>query len=73
MKDAVHSSVKAVEGLAKARKATIDHPLSTLVGCSLQTIQLDDPDGIANYLAQVAAGSNEIQAGSETYSLSWSA
>jgi len=53
----VVSDVKAVEELAKARKVTIDQPLSTLGGYSLQTIWLDDPDGITNYFAQVAARS----------------
>jgi catechol 2,3-dioxygenase-like lactoylglutathione lyase family enzyme len=53
----VVSDVKAVEELAKARKVTIDQPLSTLQGYSLQTVWLDDPDGITNYFAQVAVRS----------------
>jgi catechol 2,3-dioxygenase-like lactoylglutathione lyase family enzyme len=49
----VVSDVKAVEELAKARKVTIDQPLNTMAGYSLQTVWLDDPDGITNYFAQV--------------------
>jgi len=51
----VVSDVKAVEALARERNVTIDQPLSTLGGYGLQTVWLDDPDGITNYFAQVAA------------------
>jgi catechol 2,3-dioxygenase-like lactoylglutathione lyase family enzyme len=51
----VVSDVKAVEDLAKARGITIDQPLNTMAGYSLQTVWLDDPDGITNYFAQVGA------------------
>jgi catechol 2,3-dioxygenase-like lactoylglutathione lyase family enzyme len=48
----VVSDVKAVDALAKARKVTIDQPLNTMQGYALQTIWIDDPDGITNYFAQ---------------------
>jgi len=53
----VVSDVKAVQELAKARNVTIDQPLNTLTGYSLQTVWLDDPDGITNYFAQVGVRS----------------
>jgi catechol 2,3-dioxygenase-like lactoylglutathione lyase family enzyme/predicted enzyme related to lactoylglutathione lyase len=53
----VVSDIKAVERLAKAHNVTIDQPLNTMGGYSLQTIWTDDPDGITNYFAQVGAGS----------------
>ena len=53
----VVSDIKAVEGLAKAHKVTIDQPLNTMGGYSLQTIWIDDPDGITNYFAQVGPSS----------------
>lgn len=49
----VVSDAKAVETIAKERHIVIDQPLSTLAGFALQTIWLDDPDGITNYFAQV--------------------
>jgi len=48
----VVSDVKAVDELAKAREVTIDQPLNTMQGYALQTIWIDDPDGITNYFAQ---------------------
>jgi catechol 2,3-dioxygenase-like lactoylglutathione lyase family enzyme len=48
----VVSDVKAVDALAKAREVTIDQPLNTMQGYALQTIWIDDPDGITNYFAQ---------------------
>lgn len=48
----VVSDVKAVDALAKARKVTIDQPLNIMQGYALQTIWIDDPDGITNYFAQ---------------------
>lgn len=48
----VVSDVKAVDALARERKATIDQPLNTMGGYGLQTIWIDDPDGITNYFAQ---------------------
>jgi len=48
----VVSDVKAVDALAKARRVTIDQPLNTMQGYALQTIWIDDPDGITNYFAQ---------------------
>jgi catechol 2,3-dioxygenase-like lactoylglutathione lyase family enzyme len=53
----VVSDVKAVQDLAKARNVTIDQPLNTMAGYSLQTVWLDDPDGITNYFAQVGVRS----------------
>jgi len=44
--------VKAVDALAKARKVTIDQLLNTMQGCALQTIWIDDPEGIINHFAQ---------------------
>lgn len=49
----VVSNAKAVEKLAKARHIAIEQPLRKLAGFSLETIWLDDPDGITNYFAQV--------------------
>jgi hypothetical protein len=51
----VISDVEAVERMAKARKVTIEQPLSPVAGYQLRTIWLDDPDGITNYFAQVGA------------------
>jgi catechol 2,3-dioxygenase-like lactoylglutathione lyase family enzyme len=53
----VVSDIRAVEALAKARKITIDQPLSILPGFGLKTIWLDDPDGITNYFAEVGVSS----------------
>ena len=50
----VVSDAKAIQDLAKARQVTIAQPLSTLQSFSLQTVWLDDPDGITNYFAQTA-------------------
>jgi catechol 2,3-dioxygenase-like lactoylglutathione lyase family enzyme len=52
----VVTDVKAVDALAKAHKVTIDQPLSTMQGYALQTIWIDDPDGITNYFAQTGVG-----------------
>lgn len=56
----VVSDVKAVDALAKARKVTIDQPLSTMRGYALQTIWIDDPDGITNYFAQTGASGPKV-------------
>jgi catechol 2,3-dioxygenase-like lactoylglutathione lyase family enzyme len=53
----VVSDVKAVDALAKARKVTIDQPLNIMQGYALQTIWIDDPDGITNYFAQTGVRS----------------
>lgn len=52
----VVSDIKAVDELTKAHQVTVDQPLNTMGGYSLQTIWTDDPDGITNYFAQVGAG-----------------
>jgi len=54
----VVSDAKAVENLAKARKVTIDQPINTMAGYALQTVWLDDPDGITNYFAQTGVRGN---------------
>jgi catechol 2,3-dioxygenase-like lactoylglutathione lyase family enzyme len=56
----VVSDVKAVDALAKARKVTIAQPLSTMQGYGLQTIWIDDPDGITNYFAQTGVRGSKV-------------
>ncbi|HEX7081978.1 MAG TPA: VOC family protein [Gammaproteobacteria bacterium] len=50
----VVTNVETVDRLAKERGVAIDQPLSELRGFSLQTIWLDDPDGITNYFAETS-------------------
>jgi catechol 2,3-dioxygenase-like lactoylglutathione lyase family enzyme len=51
----VVSDVKAVQDLAQAWKVKIDQPVNTLSGYGLRFVWLDDPDGITDYFAEIAA------------------
>jgi catechol 2,3-dioxygenase-like lactoylglutathione lyase family enzyme len=51
----VVSDVKAVQDLAQARQVKIDQPINTLQGFGLKLVWLEDPDGITNYFAEIAA------------------
>ncbi|MBN1568642.1 MAG: VOC family protein [Acidobacteria bacterium] len=51
----VVSDVKAVQDLAEARHVKINQPVNTLSGYGLRFVWLEDPDGITNYFAEIAA------------------
>jgi catechol 2,3-dioxygenase-like lactoylglutathione lyase family enzyme len=51
----VVSDVKAVQDLAETRRVKIDQPVNTLQGFGLKLVWLEDPDGITNYFAEIAA------------------
>ncbi len=51
----VISDAAMADAKAKARKIAVETPLNKLRGFDLTTVWLNDPDGVTNYYAQVAA------------------
>jgi catechol 2,3-dioxygenase-like lactoylglutathione lyase family enzyme len=51
----VVSNVQSVQNLAQARQVKIDQPINALPGYGLRLVWLEDPDGITNYFAEIAA------------------
>jgi catechol 2,3-dioxygenase-like lactoylglutathione lyase family enzyme len=51
----VVSDAAMVDAKGKARNVAVETPLNRLAGFNLTTVWLNDPDGVTNYFAQVAA------------------
>jgi catechol 2,3-dioxygenase-like lactoylglutathione lyase family enzyme len=51
----VVANVEAVDAKAKAEKVTVETPLGGVQGFNIETVWLNDPDGVTNYFYQLLA------------------